>query len=148
MEALNNRRSLDQPERDLVTRKQLTEHSKIVRSAVIANLVNAAIILTLFAEDVSVSGLVTWCTVFAMTTADRLWLGKISSNRDLSSQKMLQVKRRITINAVVFAHVWGVGVAYLLPISSPTQLMLLAVIGAGKMSAGVMSYRSAISWRE
>ena len=141
MEARNNLRSLDQPERDLVTRKQLTEHSKIVRSAVIANLVNAAIILTLFAEDVSVSGLVTWCTVFAMTTADRLWLGKISSNRDLSSQKMLQVKRRITINAVVFAHVWGVGVAYLLPISSPTQLMLLAVIGAGKMSAGVMSYR-------
>jgi len=141
MEARNNLRSLDQPERDLVTRKQLTEHSKIVRSAVIANLVNAAIILTLFAEDVSVSGLVTWCTVFAMTTADRLWLGKISSDWDLSSQKMLQVKRRITINAVVVAHVWGVGVAYLLPISSPDQLMLTAVIGAGKKRAGIMSYQ-------
>ena len=141
MEARNNLRFLDQQDRDLVTRKQLTEHSKIVRSAVIANLVNAAIILTLFSEDVSVSALVLWCTVFVLATADRLRLRNISSDPGLSPPQMLRTKRRITLNAVFFAHVWGVGVAYLLPHSSPAQLMLLAVIGAGKMSAGVMSYR-------
>ena len=83
MEARNNLRFLDQQDRDLVTRKQLTEHSKIVRSAVIANLVNAAIILTLFSEDVSVSALVLWCTVFVLATADRLRLRNISSDRGL-----------------------------------------------------------------
>ncbi|MGB5484309.1 hypothetical protein, partial [Parasphingorhabdus sp.] len=141
MQSRNNLRYLDQSERDLVTRKQLTEHSKIVRSAVIANLVNAAIILTLFFEDVSAMGLIVWCAVFALATADRLRLGNMSCDPGLSSGEMLRTKRRITLNAVIFAHVWGVGVAYLLPISSPAQLMLLAVIGAGKMSAGVMSYR-------
>ena len=141
MEARNNLRCLDQSERDLVTRKQLTEHRKIVRSAVIANLVNAAIILTLFSQGVSISALVLWCTVFAIATADRLRLRNISSDPTLSSEQMLRTKRRITINAVIYAHVWGVGVAFLLPSSSPDQLMLLAVIGAGKMSAGVMSYR-------
>lgn len=141
MEARNNLRYLDQSERDLVTRKQLTEHSKIVRSAVIANLVNAVIILTLFSKDVSASALVLWCTVFVFATADRLRLRNISNDPGLSPGEMLKTKRNITRNAVIFAHVWGVGVAYLIPISSPSELILLAVIGAGKMSAGVMSYR-------
>ena len=141
MQARNNLRFLDQSERDLVTRKQLTEHSKIVRSAVIANLVNAVIIVTLFFEDVSLSALVVWCLVFALATGDRLRLKNISSDPELSSAEMLLTKKHITRNAVIFAHTWGIGVAYLLPIANSTQLMLLAVIGAGKMSTGIMSYR-------
>ncbi len=125
----------------LILREQLTEHGKSIRVTVFANLVNAAILSFLFFDQAPLPMHILWYAMFAYLSIVRLQLAKRSEKIDLSRQKMLKMKRQITFNAAGYAHMWGTGVACLLPVATPDQLMLLAIIGAGKMSTAVVSYR-------
>lgn len=128
-------------DQDLILREQLTGHGKSVRVTVLANIVNAAILSVLFFDQAPLAMHVLWYGMFAYLSITRLYLAKQSEILDLSREKMLKLKKRITFNAAGYAHMWGAGVACLLPIATPNQLMLLAIIGAGKMSTAVVSFR-------
>lgn len=128
-------------DQDLILREQLTGHVRSVRVTVLANIVNAAILSVLFFDQAPLAMHVLWYGMFAYLSITRLYLAKQSEILDLSREKMLKLKKRITFNAAGYAHMWGAGVACLLPIATPNQLMLLAIIGAGKMSTAVVSFR-------
>lgn len=132
---------LGHSDQDLILREQLTEHGKSVRVTVLANIVNAAILSILFFDQAPLAMHVLWYGMFANLSITRLYLAKQSEFVDLSREKMLELKKRITFNAAGYAHMWGAGVACLLPVATPNQLMLLAIIGAGKMSTAVVSFR-------
>ncbi len=141
MTSSNGIGELGRSDQDLILREQLTEHGKSVRVTVFANIVNAAILSILFFDQVPLAMHVLWYGMFAYLSTTRLYLARRSKMADLSRETMLELKRRITFNAAGYAHMWGAGVACLLPVATPNQLMLLAIIGAGKMSTAVVSFR-------
>ncbi|WP_229956529.1 putative bifunctional diguanylate cyclase/phosphodiesterase [Parasphingorhabdus litoris] len=53
----------------------------------------------------------------------------------------MRLKRRLTFNAAIYSFLWGVCIACLLTIAFGSQFGLLAVIGAGQLSAGTLTYR-------
>ncbi|GAA0488607.1 EAL domain-containing protein [Parasphingorhabdus litoris] len=132
---------LGHSDEDLILREQLTEHRKSVRITVFANIVNALILSFLFFDQTPFAMHVLWYCMFAYLSITRLHLAERSKIMNLSRQDMLKLKKRITFNAAGYAHMWGAGVACLLPVATSNQLMLLAIIGAGKMSTAVVSYR-------
>ncbi len=132
---------LGQSDQDLILREQLTEHGKSVRVTVFANIVNAVILSILFFNQAPLAMHVLWYGMFAYLSITRLYLAKQSEIVELSREQMLGLKKRVTFNAAGYAHMWGAGVACLLPVATPNQLMLLAIIGAGKMSTAVVSFR-------
>lgn len=137
----NKSGAIERSDQDLILRAQLAEHGKSVRVAVFVNLVNAAILSILFFDQAPFFMHLLWYAMFAYISIMRLYLAKQSGIADLSQPKMLKLKKSITFNAAAYAHMWGAGVACLLPVATPNQLMLLAIIGAGKMSTAVVSYR-------
>lgn len=128
-------------DQNLILREQLTEHGKSVRVTVFANIINAAILSTLFFDQAPLAMHILWYAMFAYISITRLYLAKQSEIVSLSRRKMLKLKKGIIFNAAAYAHMWGAGVACLLQVATPNQLMLLAIIGAGKMSTVVVSYR-------
>ncbi|MEP2103178.1 EAL domain-containing protein [Parasphingorhabdus sp.] len=132
---------LGRSDQDLILREQLAEHGKSVRVTVFANLVNAAILSILFFDQAPLAMHVLWYAMFAYLSISRLHLAKRSRTADLPRSEMLKLKAGITFNAAGYAQMWGAGVACLLSVATSNQLMLLAIIGAGKMSTAVVSYR-------
>ncbi len=126
---------------DLILREQLAEHGKSIRVTVFANVVNAAILSFLFFDQAPMAMHLLWYGMFAYLSVRRLQLAERAKVQDLSRGDMLKLKKHIIFNAAGYAHMWGAGVACLLPVATPAQLMLLAIIGAGKMSTAVVSYR-------
>ncbi|QTD57528.1 putative bifunctional diguanylate cyclase/phosphodiesterase [Parasphingorhabdus cellanae] len=141
MIANSNAWGQEQSDQDLILREQLTEHGKSVRVTVFANLVNAAILSFLFFDQAPLAMHILWYGMFAYLSITRLHLAKRSKTTDMSRRQMLKLKRHIVFNGAGYAHMWGAGVACLLPVATSNQLMLLAIIGAGKMSTAVVSYR-------
>ncbi len=137
----NNTGELPQSDQDLILREQLAEHGKSVRVTVFANIVNAVILSALFFDQAPLAMHILWYAMFAYLSISRLHLAEQPKTMDLSRANMLKLKKRITFNAAGYAHMWGTGVACLLSVATPNQLMLLAIIGAGKMSTAVVSYR-------
>ncbi|MEP3224864.1 MAG: EAL domain-containing protein [Parasphingorhabdus sp.] len=132
---------LGRSDQDLILREQLAEHGKSVRVTVFANVVNAAILSFLFFDQVPLALHFIWYAIFGLLSAQRLYLSIPSRMIGAAREKLTKLKNTIALNAAGYALAWGGGVASLLSISSPNQLMLLAIIGAGKMSTAVVSFR-------
>lgn len=128
-------------DQNLILREQLSEHGKSVRVTVLVNIINAVILSILFFDQVPLAMHVLWYGMFAFLSITRLYLTKQLKTSELYRKKMLMLKKRIIFNAAGYAHMWGAGVACLLQVATPNQLMLLAIIGAGKMSTAVVSFR-------
>lgn len=125
----------------IISREQLDEHANGTPAAIVANLVGAVLISAVFWHQTPWAMLLLWYVVFIYASISRYSLLKKSVCRDLSFAQMRNIKKKIAFNAATYAHVWGAGVACLLTIATPVQLLLLAVVGAGKMSVGVIAYR-------
>ncbi len=141
MTTKNKTGDLGYSNQDLILREQLAEHGKSIRVTVFANVVNAAILSFLFFDQAPMVMHLLWYGMFAYLSIRRLQLAERAKVQDLSRGEMLKLKKHIIFNAAGYAHMWGAGVACLLPVATPAQLMLLAIIGAGKMSTAVVSYR-------
>ncbi|MEP3226872.1 MAG: EAL domain-containing protein [Parasphingorhabdus sp.] len=134
-------RDLEQPDLDLVTREQLAQHGKSTLTAVLSNAVAAIVVSILFSQQLNFWALGGWASFLLGASIYRLQLGKQTQRAAISRGKALRLKRRLTVNAAVYAHIWGVGIACLLTVAQGTQFGLLAVIGAGQISAGTLTYR-------
>lgn len=137
----NSLRDLEQSDLDLVTREQLNQHGKSTTTAVVSNAVTAVVVAILFFDQLPLLAFVSWAIVLTGASIHRLHLGHQTQQETISRGKALRLKRRLTINAAIYAHIWGVGIACLLSIAVGTQFGLLAVIGAGQLSAGTLTYR-------
>jgi len=141
MKLSNSLKYLSQSDQDLVSREQLAEHSRTVRAAVFANVVNLSILFVLFYKQIPLAVLILCTGLFIYSLIVRVANFK-KMVADLSASKdLLKLKKSITRNAVILAYIWGVIIAFLITVASPIQLMILAVIGAGKMSTGVITYK-------
>ncbi|MEP2102959.1 MAG: EAL domain-containing protein [Parasphingorhabdus sp.] len=137
----NNLRYLEQSDRDLVTREQLAEHGKSIKTAILSNAVAAFVIAALFFEQLHSVTLICWALFLAGASAQRLRLGTQTQKATISRGKALRLKKQLTLNAAIYAFLWGIAIACLLTLAHGTQFGLLAVIGAGQLSAGTLTYR-------
>ncbi len=137
----NNLRYLEQSDRDLVSREQLGEHGKSIKVAILSNAVTALVVSALFFNQLHIAALICWNLVLAGASIHRLQLGKQARKTTISRGKALRLKKRLTFNAAIYASIWGVAIACLLTLAGGTQFGLLAVIGAGQLSAGTLTYR-------
>lgn len=137
----NSLRYLEQSERDLVSREQLGEHGKSIRTAVLSNALTAIVVSALFFSEIHIVVLTGWTLILTCASIHRLHLGNQTQKITISRGKALRLKKRLTLNAAIYAHIWGVGIACLLPLATGAQFGLLAVIGAGQLSAGILTYR-------
>lgn len=134
-------RDLEQSDRDLVTREQLSQHGKSTRTAVMSNAVAALVVSVIFFEKLPILALVGWAMLLIGASIHRINLGNQTQKETISRGKALRLKRRLTINAAIYAYIWGVGISCMLSVAVGTQFGLLAVIGAGQLSAGTLTYR-------
>lgn len=137
----NSLRYLEQADRNLVTREQLSEHGKSIRTAVLSNVVTAIVVSAIFFDEIHIVALIGWALLLTSASIHRLHLGNQTQKATISRGKALRLKKQLTINAAIYAHIWGIGIACLLPLATGAQFGLLAVIGAGQLSAGILTYR-------
>lgn len=125
----------------MVTREQLDEHGKSIKTAVLSNAIAALVVSALFFAQVPTTALVCWTLLLVAASVQRVRLGRQIEKNTISRGRAKRLRQRLTTNAAIYASLWGIGIACLLLIATGTQFGLLAVIGAGQLSAGTLTYR-------
>ncbi|WP_211051398.1 putative bifunctional diguanylate cyclase/phosphodiesterase [Parasphingorhabdus halotolerans] len=131
---------LSNADRQLVTREQLLEHGKVIGSSVIGNLLAAAMLTFIFHKHIPPVALSVWWMVYLINAVDRLLL-KARTRTAVGNAELLEVKKRLTINAVFNANLWGSAAVAMTIVASPLEAGLLMAVCAGVMGVGAMTYR-------
>ncbi len=131
---------LSDADRRMVTQQQVLENGKVIYSGTIGNFIAAAMLTVTFYETVSWPALTIWWFIYTATVIDRL-IQKNRSKTAVHNSELLDIKRRLTINAAVNANLWGAAAAGLLSIANPFQAGLLMAICAGVMGVGAVAFR-------
>ncbi len=113
-----------------------------MRSSVVGNFVNAAIVLTAFSASYATSLLLAGVAVLIGLFVWRFRIIAGIEGKKTSVEGLRSVQRGIEINAACLGLWWGLAVALFLPSADLSQQMLLGIIAAGMMGAGAISFRS------
>jgi diguanylate cyclase (GGDEF)-like protein len=123
-------------------RRQLTENARNAKSAVIGNVINAAISTALFWNSVPLIGIVFFLGLIAFQLAWRLSIARRVSRAGRNAAKLGQLRRELIGNAIGLGATWGIIVKSMFYLGGPNELVFAGIIGAGMMSAGMISYRT------
>ncbi|MFC4290898.1 putative bifunctional diguanylate cyclase/phosphodiesterase [Sphingorhabdus arenilitoris] len=125
-----------------LTKRLLEEHFGSLKASVAASIINASILGVVFFASRSWQIL----TVAGLLMAILL-VWRVSNYRNLPDAKTDPVKLKkilhsVELNAAGLGLWWGLSVVILMPGATPSQQILCAILGAGKMAAGALTYRT------
>jgi diguanylate cyclase (GGDEF)-like protein len=123
-------------------RRLLEEHFANLRSSIFANAFNAAILLFTFWNSAPKSLLLIGVVTLLPILAWRVLIARRMSNTQHENNHLLEICHSIEMNALTLGSWWGFTIMYLLQLASPTQQLLVAVVGAGMPSAGTITFRT------
>ncbi len=118
--------------------KQIDAVTRLLPITMIANLINAAIILAVFWDTPSHHLLMVWALaiVVAALIAFRSWFRVRRTKPQEASQRAIG---RMTAQAFFLAATWGGLPLLLLPEIAPTRQIIIAALMAGMMSGGAFA---------
>jgi diguanylate cyclase (GGDEF)-like protein len=123
-------------------RCQLVENARNFRGAAIGNIVNAVITTALFWNDFPLMVGVGFWAMLIILIGWRLSIAKRVSKAGRNAQKLQQLGRELVGNAIGLGAIWGLAVKAMFMVGDPNDQVFAGVIGAGMMSAGMISYRT------
>ena len=128
---------------DWMLYRQLSDHAGGARSSAAANLFNATILGAAFSATLhwALLGLA-YLLLVALVVHRLWWNNKVAHYGEADTINLQRIGRHVEINAVMFGAWWGVVVGGLFIVASPSEQMLLGIVGAGMMGAGTISYRT------
>ncbi len=122
--------------------RQLVEHADGYRASMVGNFFNAALTVWLFADQLTAF----WLTLGIITiTIISSWrfviVARIRASEPISTD-LYDIARQVNLNAFGQGLAWGICAGGLLATVLPSYQLFAAIIGAGMMSAGSISYRT------
>jgi PAS domain S-box-containing protein len=112
--------------------KQLQVMLRVSPLTMLANLMNAALVIVTFWDSANRGWLLGWGLLIAMAAMQGL-RARGRPQRPRASRRAI---RRATIHAGLLALLWSLMMAYLFPSANAQQQFLIAVLVSGMMSAG------------
>jgi signal transduction histidine kinase/DNA-binding NarL/FixJ family response regulator len=115
--------------------KQIDSVTRLAPVTMTVNLINVAIILGVFWDTGSNVFLSLWAATVAAAAlrAVRSWMLR---RRRPPNEASRNATRRLTVQAIALALIWGALPVVLLPVIEPTQQLIVASLMAGMISAG------------
>jgi diguanylate cyclase (GGDEF)-like protein len=125
-----------------ISRRLIQEHFTGVRTSVIANSFNICLLAFVYWNDVPRWQILTAISILVGLVAWRYSISKTYDKFQISKQDTKHLIRNVAINAAGIGAFWGATIVILMQHSSTSQQMLCAIIGAGTMSGGALTYRT------
>jgi diguanylate cyclase (GGDEF)-like protein len=122
--------------------RQLESLTGNVLPSSVANLVNGAICAVLFEALFP-----RWALLLGYLLLVLLIIWRYSMALELKQlvakgNKLRRLSMKVNVNAALLGMLWGSANALLMPIAPPSEQVFLAVIGAGMISAGAITFRA------
>ncbi len=123
-------------------RSQLAEHASSVKSAAIANMINAIIVGIAFWSSVVPAVVITAWAVLAALILWRVHVGRMITAHLHDIRALQRIEGDVRLNAALMGGFWGLTVGGLLPLIPVSEQLFMGILGSGMLSAGSISYRT------
>ncbi|NJM49816.1 MAG: EAL domain-containing protein [Sphingomonadales bacterium] len=128
--------------RPWLTKRLLEEHFGSIKASVAASIINASILGAVFSSSRSWQILAGAGLLLAVILLWRVANYRMLLKAKTDSAKIKKILISVEYNAAVLGLWWGASVIALMHGATPSQQILCAILGAGKMAAGALTYRT------
>ncbi len=132
--------TIPEKDADLIARDQISSYYKHVPSNAIGNIFNALIIAVTFWNQVPNAIILAWFGAVILTKLFNIRLQRIglAQGSDINSQAELH---RNETGSVVTGGLWGLASGTFAFFATPVEMVVLGIVSAGMMSAGILTLR-------
>jgi diguanylate cyclase (GGDEF)-like protein len=125
-----------------LTRQLLNDHFDGIKFSVVANIINAMILITVFWGTVSYLSLILPASTLAGLLIWRLYNAYKFADKKLDIDQLNDLVRSTELNAALMGSWWGLIVFHFMVNGTPAQQVLCTALGSGMMAAGAITYRT------
>ena len=126
---------------DVIARDQITSYFKHVPSNAIGNIFNALIISVTFWNGVPNALILAWFGAVVLTMAFNIRLQKFGQRLGSEINSRLELSRNQT-GSIVIGCLWGLASGGFAFFATPVQMVVLGIVSAGMMNAGMLTLRT------
>lgn len=123
-------------------RRLLSEHFVGTKGSVIANIVNAGILMAIFWNTVPSIALIAPAVAMLALLGLRVRNKNLFVTKQINANQLSNFIKSVELNSALLGVWWGCCVVYLMYVATPQQQVLCTAICSGMMAAGAITHRT------
>jgi diguanylate cyclase (GGDEF)-like protein len=122
--------------------RQLSAVCKNVPASGAANILNGTITVVLFSNQIDPFLLMLGFSILLALVGWRFGIAHELKTLVAKGNRLRVLSRKVNANAAAMGGFWGLTIGALFPLSSPSELLYLGIIGAGMTASGSITFRA------